>query len=106
MEGIPALKNVHEDVICQHCQFGKSHHLSLKKSSNRRSTIFELVHTDLKGPVKTPSYSGNRFVMVLVYDFSMYTWVKFLKEKSEALSMFAEFKNVVEKEFRKKVKCS
>ena len=57
------------------------------------------------GPTKTPSYSGYRYVMVLVDDFSRYTWVKFLKEKNEALSNFVEFKNIVEKEFGKKIQC-
>ncbi|KAF2307597.1 hypothetical protein GH714_030039 [Hevea brasiliensis] len=60
---------------------------------------------DLMGPTKIPSYSGYRYVIVLVDDFSRYTWVKFLKEKSEALLKFAEFRDAVEKEFGKKIKC-
>ncbi|KAL0431918.1 UNVERIFIED_CONTAM: hypothetical protein Sradi_0817800 [Sesamum radiatum] len=43
--------------------------------------------------------------MVLVDDFSRYCWVKFLNEKSEALSKFVDFKSTVEKEFGKKIKC-
>ncbi|KAF2294343.1 hypothetical protein GH714_009493 [Hevea brasiliensis] len=105
VDGIPALQNIHEDVICQGCQFGKSHRLLFTKSSNHRSSMLELVHTNLMGPTKTPSYSGYRYVMVLVDDFSRYTWVKFLKQKSEALSKFAEFRDAVEKEFGKKIKC-
>ncbi|KAK9120307.1 hypothetical protein Syun_017924 [Stephania yunnanensis] len=105
VDGIPSLQNVREDVICQGCQFGKSHRLPFMNSSNRRSTMLELVHTDLMGSTITPSYSGYHYVMVLVDDFSRYTWVKFLKEKSEALSKFVEFKDAVEKEFGKKIKC-
>ncbi|KAL0433337.1 UNVERIFIED_CONTAM: Retrovirus-related Pol polyprotein from transposon TNT 1-94 [Sesamum latifolium] len=67
--------------------------------------MFELVHTDLMEPTKTPSFSGLRYAMVLVDDFSRYCWVKFLKEKSEALSKFVDFKDTVEKEFGKKIKC-
>ncbi|GJY50843.1 retrovirus-related pol polyprotein from transposon TNT 1-94 [Tanacetum coccineum] len=93
LEGIPVLQHVREDVICQGCQFGKSHRLPFQKSVNRKSTMFELVHTDLMGPMKPSSYSGYCYVMVLVDDFSKYTWVKFLKEKSEALKVFVEFKN-------------
>ncbi|GJZ55387.1 integrase [Tanacetum coccineum] len=105
LEGIPVLQHVREDVICQGCQFGKSHRLPFQKSVNRKSTMFELVHTDLMGPMKPSSYSGYCYVMVLVDDFSKYTWVKFLKEKSEALKVFVEFKNKVEKEFGKKIQC-
>lgn len=43
------------------------------------------------------------YVMVLVDDSSRYSSVKFLKEKSEALTKFAEFRDV-EKEFGKKIK--
>ncbi|KAG6437849.1 hypothetical protein SASPL_102779 [Salvia splendens] len=103
--GMPTLVNVREDVICQGCQYGKSHRLPFKKSLNRRSTLFELVHTDLMGPTRTPSCSSHRYVMVLVDDHSRFTWVKFLKEKSEALSKFMEFRDAVEKEFGKKIKC-
>ena len=88
VDGIPALQNVHEGVICQGCQFSKPHRLPFMKSPNRKSTMFELVHTYLMRPTKTLSYSGCRYVMVFVDDFSRYTWVKFLKEKSEALSKF------------------
>lgn len=105
VDGIPALQNIHEDVVCQGCQYGKSHHLPFQRSLNRRSSIFELVHTDLMGPTKTSSYSSFRYAMVFVDDFSRYTWVKFLKEKSEALSKFTEFKIAVEKEFGVKIKC-
>lgn len=71
VDGLPALQNIHKDVICQGCQFGKSHRLPFQRSTNCRSTMFELVHTDLMGPTKT-SYSGFQYAMVLVDDFSRY----------------------------------
>ena len=105
LDGLPLLNNVHEDVVCQGCQYGKSHHLPFKSSSNRRTTPLELIHTDLMGPTKTPSCSNCHYVMILVDDYSRYTWSYFLKEKNEALSKFIEFRNMVEKELGKKVKC-
>ncbi|KAK3002472.1 hypothetical protein RJ639_022112 [Escallonia herrerae] len=90
VDGMPTLKNVREDVICQGCQYGKSHRLPFKRSSNQRSTLFELVHTDL---IPMLWCSRHRYVMVLVDDHSRFTWVKFFKEKSEALSKFMEFKS-------------
>lgn len=105
MYGLPALQNIHEDVVCQGSQFEKSHHLSFQRLANRRSTKFELVHTDLMGPTKITSYSDFRYDIVLVDDFSRYTWMKFLKEKGEAFSKFVEFKTVVEEGFGVKIKC-
>ncbi|XP_071705149.1 uncharacterized protein [Rutidosis leptorrhynchoides] len=64
--------------------------------------LLDLIHTDLMGPTKTPSYGGHCYVMVLIDDYSRFTWVKFLKEESEALSKFIEFKEAVESEFGRK----
>ena len=48
------------------------------------SQCLELLHVDLMGPIRTESLGGKRYIMVIVNDFSRYTWVEFLKEKSEA----------------------
>ena len=36
------------------------------------------------GPTRTESLGGKRYIMVIVDDFLRYTWVEFLREKSEA----------------------
>ncbi|KAH0765122.1 hypothetical protein KY285_000993 [Solanum tuberosum] len=105
LDGMPPLKNAQEKVVCQGCQYGKSHRLPFQSSSNRRSAPFELVHTDLMGPTRTTSCSGYRYAMILIDDFSRFTWVYFLREKNEALSKFVEFSSIIEKEFGQKVKC-
>ena len=67
--------------------------------------MFELFHTYLMKPTRPTSYSEHRYVMVLVEDHSRFTWVKFLKEKSETLSKFMDFKDAIANEFEKKIKC-
>ena len=47
------------------------------------SCCLELLHVDLMGPTRTESLGGKRYIMVIVDDFSRYTWVEFLREKSE-----------------------
>ena len=39
---------------------------------------------DLMGPTRIESMGGKRYIMVVVDDFSRYSWVEFLREKSEA----------------------
>ena len=39
---------------------------------------------DLIGPTRTGSMGGKRYIMVVVDDFLRYSWVEFLREKSEA----------------------
>ena len=48
------------------------------------SQCLELLHVDLMGPTRIESLGQKRYIMVIVDDFSRYTWVEFLREKSEA----------------------
>ncbi|KAK3023537.1 hypothetical protein RJ639_044891 [Escallonia herrerae] len=105
VDGIPVIKDPPKGVVCQGCQYGKSHILHFKKSSNRKKISFELVHADLMGPTRTLSYSGFRYMMVIVDDFSIYSWVYFLNEKNEAFSKFLEFESTIKREFGSKIRC-
>jgi hypothetical protein len=39
---------------------------------------------DLMGPTITASLGGKKYILVVVDDYSRYTWIRLLKEKSEA----------------------
>ena len=51
---------------------------------NSNMKPFFLIHMDLFGPVNILSLSNKRYALVLVDDFSRYTWVRFLQSKNEA----------------------
>ena len=57
-----------------------SHH---KVNVIATSHCLELLHVDLMGPTRTESLEGKRYIMVIVDDFSRYTWVKFLRENQK-----------------------
>lgn len=42
----------------------------------------ELVHTDLCGPIRTTSLSGNKYFILFVDDLTRMTWIYFLSRKS------------------------
>ena len=50
------------------------------------------------------SMSVSRYVLTFIDDFSRYTWVFFLKKKSEVLERFTEFKALVENASGRKIK--
>ena len=56
------------------------------------------------GPITPESFSGKRYFISFVDDFSRKTWVYFLKEKSEVFEMFKKFRVMVEKETNKHIK--
>ena len=84
VEGLPKFGKV-EKTIFGACQMGKqtkaSHH---KVNMIATSRCLELLHVDLMGPTRTESLGGKRYIMVIVDDFLGYTWVEFLRGKSEA----------------------
>lgn len=52
VDDMPTSKSIHEDVVYQGCQYEKSQSLPFKTSTNRISTLFELVHMDLMGQIR------------------------------------------------------
>ncbi|GKB19832.1 zf-CCHC domain-containing protein [Tanacetum coccineum] len=71
------------------CKMGKQAHASHKAKNIVLTTrCLELLHMDLFGPSAVRSYRGNRYTLVIVDDYSRYTWTKFLKDKTEAFDQF------------------
>ena len=71
-------------MVCGPCQLRKQ--TKSKHPDTQTSAIFrplELLHLDLVGPTKTESLSGKRYIMVVVDDFTRYTWVILLRFKSD-----------------------
>ena len=84
VEGLPKFGKV-EKTMCGACQMGKQTKASHQKVNViATSRCLELLHVDLMGPTRTKSLGGKRYIMVIVHDFSRYTWVEVLREKSEA----------------------
>lgn len=60
--------------LCSACQLGKSHKLSLSISSNKISSILQLLYTDVWGPSPFLSSEGHRYFLVIVDDYTNLVW--------------------------------
>ncbi|KAK2456975.1 putative mitochondrial protein [Trifolium repens] len=90
IRGIPKLRIV-EGKVCGECQIGKQVRMSHPMLEHQTtSKVLELLHMDLMGPMQVESLGGKRYVLVVVDDFSRYTWVNFIREKSDAFDVFKE----------------
>jgi hypothetical protein len=81
-----------KDKLCSACQAGKqvaSHHPMKAYVSTTRP--FELIHMDLFGPTTYKSLGGNFYCLVIVDDFSRYTWTFFLEDKCKTFDIFKKF---------------
>nr|KAJ0197227.1 hypothetical protein LSAT_V11C700352060 [Lactuca sativa] len=71
--------------MCSACEQGKQTKSSFKpKSCSSISVPLHLLHMDLFGPIPFRSLGGNKYTLVVVDEFTRFTWVIFLKKKSHA----------------------
>jgi hypothetical protein len=61
--------------------------------------VLELLHMNLMGPMQVESLGGKRYAFVVVDDYSRFTWINFIKEKSDT---FEEFKDICHRLQREK----
>ncbi|GJU60462.1 retrovirus-related pol polyprotein from transposon TNT 1-94 [Tanacetum coccineum] len=82
--GIPKLK-FQKDHLCSACALGKSKKSSHKpKAEDTNQEKLYLLHMDLCGPMHVASSNGKRYILVIIDDYSRFTWVRFLRSKDEA----------------------
>ncbi|KAJ9544838.1 LOW QUALITY PROTEIN: hypothetical protein OSB04_024545 [Centaurea solstitialis] len=71
--------------LCSACEKGKQSRASFKsKQISSISSPLQLLHMDLFGPVNVHSIAGKKYTLVIVDEYSRYTWVFFLRSKSDA----------------------
>jgi transposase InsO family protein len=63
----------------------------------------ELLHMDIFGPVAYINIGGNKYDFVIVDDYSRFTWVFFLRDKSEVQGIFKKFARRAQNEFDVKI---
>uniref|UniRef100_A0A803NPY8 Integrase catalytic domain-containing protein n=1 Tax=Cannabis sativa TaxID=3483 RepID=A0A803NPY8_CANSA len=90
--------------FCHACQLGKSHKQPFSSTNSKASQPLELIHTDLWGPSHIKSKDGYFYYIHFLDDYSRYTWIYPLTQKSQALDMFVKFKAMVEKQFNLPIK--
>jgi hypothetical protein len=98
---IPRLTKIFEKYeTCSQAKITKRSH----KSVERNTELLELIHSDLCEFEGILSYKGNRYFITFIDDFSKYTHVYLLKNKSDAFEKFQEFLKEVENQFLRKIK--
>nr|GEY02907.1 retrovirus-related Pol polyprotein from transposon TNT 1-94 [Tanacetum cinerariifolium] len=89
--GLPKFK-YHKEHLCPSCEQGKSKRAShLPKPVPNSSQRLHLLHMDLCGPMRIANINGKRYVLVIVEDYSRYTWVHYLRSKDEEPGVIIKF---------------
>nr|GFB55330.1 hypothetical protein [Tanacetum cinerariifolium] len=76
VRGLPKLK-FEKDHLCSACAMGKSTKKTHKpKSEDTNQEKLYLLHMDLCGPMRVESVNGKKYILVIVDDYSRFTWVR------------------------------
>jgi len=73
--------------------------------ANRSSGVLELIHTNICGSFSMASWNGQRYFISFIDDYSCYGYLYLIHEKSESLDTFKIYRNEVETQLSKKIKC-
>jgi hypothetical protein len=88
-----------KDGVCVGCVLDKHHRDNFDKRASWNASIpLQLVHNDLCGPLSSPSFSGCKYFLNFIDDFSRRTWVYLLKLKRKVFDKFLAYKALVEKQ--------
>nr|GEX78592.1 hypothetical protein [Tanacetum cinerariifolium] len=93
------------DHLCSSCELRKAKRKSFQSkttpSSKRR---LQLLHMDLCDPMRVASINGKKYVLVIVDDYSRYTWTHFLRSKDETPEVLIAFLRLVQRGLHAQVK--
>jgi hypothetical protein len=96
--GMPSFQNV-QKPFCHECLKGKMTSKHGHGSRQRGLKPGDLVHTDVWGPAPVQSKFGKRYFVTFIDDYSGFTGVNFMHQKSEVLEKFIEFDKLVNNRF-------
>nr|GEX90717.1 copia protein [Tanacetum cinerariifolium] len=96
VRGLSKLK-FEKDHLCSARAMGKSKKKSHKsKSKDTNQEKLYLPHMDLCGPMRVENVNGKKYILVIVDDYSRFTWVKCLRSKDEASDFIIKFLKMIQ----------
>ncbi|GJY12488.1 retrovirus-related pol polyprotein from transposon TNT 1-94 [Tanacetum coccineum] len=104
VRGLPRLK-FEKDHLCSACQLEKSkRHTHKPKAENTIMEDLHTLHMDLCGPTQVQTINGKTNILVIVDDYSRFTWVKFLRSNDETPEFVIKFLKQIQVSLNKTVR--
>ncbi|CAN1836113.1 Retrovirus-related Pol polyprotein from transposon RE2, partial [Linum perenne] len=90
--------------VCSGCCLGKMHKLPFHVSNYKADGPLGLICSDVWGPTPVFSVTNQRYCVLFYDHFSKYVWLYFARYRSDLLSIFIQFRSLVEKFFGRPIK--
>ncbi|GJX33399.1 retrovirus-related pol polyprotein from transposon TNT 1-94 [Tanacetum coccineum] len=95
--GLPKLKYV-KDQLCSSYEVSKAKRSSCKtKAVPSLKGWLNLLHMDLCGLMRVASINGKKYILVIIDDYSRYTWTLFLRSKDETPEVLKDFLTMIQR---------
>ncbi|CAN1817779.1 Retrovirus-related Pol polyprotein from transposon RE1, partial [Linum perenne] len=91
-------------AICPDCCLGKMHKLPFPVSRFQATGPLDLICSDVWGPSPVASVSHQRYYILFYDHFSKYSWIYFVRYRSDLLQVFIQFRSLVEKYFGRPIR--
>nr|GEZ91792.1 hypothetical protein [Tanacetum cinerariifolium] len=86
------------DQLCSSCKLSKAKRSSFKSKAVPSSKgRLNLLHMDLCGPMRVASINGKKYILVIIDDYSRYTWTLFLRSKDETPEVLKDFLTMIQR---------
>lgn len=86
--------------ICLKSKHLRTPHIEIRRRAER---CFELIHTDVCGPIDPNTWDGNKYFITFLDDYSNYVTVHLIKNKSEVPGLIKSYVKQMEKKSSQKV---
>ena len=90
-------KNAPSTQICAVCAQGRRHKEAATKEREKATELLSVVHSDICGPMQTPSVNGERYFITFTDEKSGRVSITLLKNKDGALASFQAYRSRAEK---------
>jgi 5'-3' exoribonuclease 2 len=91
--------------FCEHCQYGKQVAVSHPTSTPRESSLLDLVHSDICGPMPHSSLGGTLYFVTFIDDVTRKVWAYPTRTKDRVFTIFKDWLALVENQTDRKLKC-
>nr|XP_016463510.1 PREDICTED: uncharacterized protein LOC107786535 [Nicotiana tabacum] len=110
LKRIDKFKNLHisnrnsDCVMCHVCPLARQTRLPFPVSTSRAKAPLDLLHANVWGPFRVPTYDSKRFFLIVVNDFSRITWLFLMNAKDETCWLMKRLFSMISTQFDCSVK--
>ena len=91
-------------TTCLDCKIAKLNRKSHKGETPKATEILETIHSDVMGPISIKSFTGKRYILTFIDEYSRKSWIFLLENKKEVTRITINFFTYLQVQFKYNIK--